>query len=994
MSAGDVIVQIKERIDFPDLVAESVALPRRPGNGRPALILCPFHTEKTPSLAIYEDGAHCFGCGWHGDALDWLQAREGLDFRGALEELARRANVDLRPMTPEARQALAARRDYENALAAAAEYFARRLRATPAALDYAHRRGWNDATLQAEGLGYADGAPLPEFGHEQAQQVAEALNAWAGGQGGALLYVHHDGRRVVYLSARAIAHKAHYNPPAALAGERRPYQNAAYSSRAVDDLVLVEGQACAITLGAWGVPALALAGAGMSAAVQVLLAGRTERGASVYLVPDTDGKTNIDALAEALGPELRLVTLPAGVADVNDWSQRGGTAEAFAQLQAGASTWLAAKIAAAQDLRGAARDREFETLLGYVTRVPALAQPHYKREIARALEITARDLERLLKDAKDARRNEHNGNGGARYVIADGCHCAVRSAGGETYTEPLCNFTAEVIEDVARDDGAGTPTRALTVRGRLADGTPLPAGEVEVSKFTAMNWVNELWGVQAVIRAGRDTRDRLREAIQLHNAAVTHRHIYTHTGWREIEDGDGRRRVYLSGNGALGATGVTVELERELSRYCLPLEPVTREAQAEAVRASLRFLEVGPLELTAPLWAAAYLAPLAELVYPDFVLWLYGKTGTLKSTLAALTLCHYGDFDDRALFSWGDTVNRLEMDCFLLKDALIVIDDFAPQSDPFKAREMERNAAQIVRNVGNQAGRGRLKRDLSMAMTYRPRGLVIATGEQAPDGQSIAARIYTLELRPGDVDLERLTAAQAEARLYPQALAGYLGWLSEQWDHLTDTLPEQVRALRDAARATLDGMHLRLPAALAQLYAGMDLGLTYAVAVGALTEAAATDLRARGWEALKTGSEAQAQRVERERPTLRYLEVLIGLLAQGKARLDRRDGLAHIGGGVAGEEFLGWYDTDYLYLLGGPTYNRVARYLRDEGAFFPVKELALRKFLVEERILLTGEDEHNTDVIRVGDTIRRALRLDRARVAELVGELPPEQGAV
>jgi CHC2 zinc finger/Toprim domain len=42
-------------------------------------ICCPFHEDSTPSLHVYADHFHCFGCGAHGDAVDWLMTVEGLD---------------------------------------------------------------------------------------------------------------------------------------------------------------------------------------------------------------------------------------------------------------------------------------------------------------------------------------------------------------------------------------------------------------------------------------------------------------------------------------------------------------------------------------------------------------------------------------------------------------------------------------------------------------------------------------------------------------------------------------------------------------------------------------------------------------------------------------------------------------------------------------------------------------------------------------------------
>jgi DNA primase len=43
--------------------------------------LCPFHPDKNPSFAVYDDHYHCFACGAHGDAIDWLRTQEKLSWR-------------------------------------------------------------------------------------------------------------------------------------------------------------------------------------------------------------------------------------------------------------------------------------------------------------------------------------------------------------------------------------------------------------------------------------------------------------------------------------------------------------------------------------------------------------------------------------------------------------------------------------------------------------------------------------------------------------------------------------------------------------------------------------------------------------------------------------------------------------------------------------------------------------------------------------------------
>ena len=52
-------------------------------------IHCPFHDDSTPSLHVYADHWHCYGCGAHGDFVDWLMMVGGLDRDAAVDTLKR-----------------------------------------------------------------------------------------------------------------------------------------------------------------------------------------------------------------------------------------------------------------------------------------------------------------------------------------------------------------------------------------------------------------------------------------------------------------------------------------------------------------------------------------------------------------------------------------------------------------------------------------------------------------------------------------------------------------------------------------------------------------------------------------------------------------------------------------------------------------------------------------------------------------------------------------
>jgi hypothetical protein len=93
--------QIKN-IDLPALLeSEGIEVTKK---GSKYFACCPNHNEKTASFCIYSDGhAKCFGCGWYGDGVDFLQELHGLTFKEALQ----RAGIQPGPMTADMRKRIA-----------------------------------------------------------------------------------------------------------------------------------------------------------------------------------------------------------------------------------------------------------------------------------------------------------------------------------------------------------------------------------------------------------------------------------------------------------------------------------------------------------------------------------------------------------------------------------------------------------------------------------------------------------------------------------------------------------------------------------------------------------------------------------------------------------------------------------------------------------------------------------------------------------------------
>ncbi len=149
-----VIDDVKARLDIVDVVSQYVTLTKA---GRNFKALCPFHTEKTPSLIVFPDSQRwrCFGaCADGGDAFSFVMRVEQLDFGDTLKLLAQRAGVAL----PERR------REGENEVLfqineAAARYFSNLLSSSQGkgALAYLTTRGVNSEAISTFRLGLSPG---------------------------------------------------------------------------------------------------------------------------------------------------------------------------------------------------------------------------------------------------------------------------------------------------------------------------------------------------------------------------------------------------------------------------------------------------------------------------------------------------------------------------------------------------------------------------------------------------------------------------------------------------------------------------------------------------------------------------------------------------------------------------------------------------------------------------------------------------------------------
>lgn len=144
--------EIRSRIDLVELVGQRVALKRAGKNWKG---LCPFHNDRNPSFYVSPDIGYyrCWSCGEKGDVFDWVMKTQNLEFREALEQLAKQAGVTLKARPGEASKGESEAR--AAAMDEALRFFRQELGKSAPARDYCERRGLDAATRDDWELGYA-----------------------------------------------------------------------------------------------------------------------------------------------------------------------------------------------------------------------------------------------------------------------------------------------------------------------------------------------------------------------------------------------------------------------------------------------------------------------------------------------------------------------------------------------------------------------------------------------------------------------------------------------------------------------------------------------------------------------------------------------------------------------------------------------------------------------------------------------------------------------
>ena len=415
--------EVRARLNIEDVIGEYVQLKRA---GRNFKGLSPFSGEKTPSFFVSPEKHiwHDFSSSKGGDVFSFIMEVEGVDFRQALELLARRAGVDLSLYKNGASQDLSKRKHrLQQANELATTYYQKSLMSNAHAQEYIFKmRSLSKKVVQEFRIGYApdSGTALVDFLKKKGFQTHElkevGLTNRFGGDlfRGRMMVPLMDGTgQVIGFTGRIISDDPnapkYLNTPQTLLYDKSRHvfglSQAKESIRKSDHAVIVEGNLDVVTSHQVDIQQV-VATAGTAITEHHLRAlGRLTSNIRLAFDADKAGLAATERaipIAQTVGVELTIITLPGDAKDPDElikqnpdtWIQAINDAQPVVD-------WVIAQYAIREDVTTADGKRRFtNATLGVIRALSdPVVQDHYLAKVADHIDTSREVLIRKLNSA-------------------------------------------------------------------------------------------------------------------------------------------------------------------------------------------------------------------------------------------------------------------------------------------------------------------------------------------------------------------------------------------------------------------------------------------------------------------------------------------------------------------------------------------------------------------------------------------------------------------
>ena len=545
-------------------------------------------------------------------------------------------------------------------------------------------------------------------------------------------------------------------------------------------------------------------------------------------------------------------------------------------------------------------------------------------------------------------------------AVEENGHLYLNTPNGQLH---ICNFDLKVEKIIIEDDGSNKSKKyklKCILENRIEERTII----LEPIDLNDSNWIKNKLGIKYYLGADCNAYKYLDRYISESAKFIKEEIEYKQVGWRNING----KYVYLHGRGAIGCNDINIHGDRNYN-----IEIDNRYSNLEDILLLTKICRND--EKSIFMFVYSHLSVLKELfslagAEPKFVLWIYGLTGSMKTSVSKIFFNLFNRGKDMKISAtFKDTQAALELKAFEHKDCSLLIDDYHPSSSYIEKKDMESKASNILRMYGDGISKGRSNKYMQKQKVYPPRGLCVITGEDFIGGESTIARYVGIEVNREEFDKKILSFHQENPLIFSTYMNYFIEWVSYNFEDIRSYIEINFSNIRNNFSNEFN--HPRL----GEVYSILNITIDIIFRYFECSNYSSKILKKEEWLFKITNVIREHEKNNfNEDPAVMYLIALKELICSGQVKLNS------IKEDNKNNYFIGYKDEEKYYLLPKIAFEKIKKFWKGQGVEFPVGETAVNKALekinaieVSKEISSGKETIRRTKKIKIGNKSIRVL---------------------
>ena len=337
---------------------------------------------------------------------------------------------------------------------------------------------------------------------------------------------------------------------------------------------------------------------------------------------------------------------------------------------------------------------------------------------------------------------------------------------------------------------------------------------------------------------------------------------------------------------------------------------------------------------------------------PRFLLFMTGKTGSFKTTLAKILFTQLADDEYRNYPRRIDTDTAVSLERGIVlsgRDTVTLIDDYSPAKTRQSAADLSNKLEAVIRMIGDGSSKSRSSVSLDDQRGEGVKGMVVLTGELHGKGLSSNLRCLFCEIEAANVNLKTVSYFQQNPLLITSFIGGFTDFLSANWDDIITFIKGTFGIYREQIKSTLSAKRLVDVGVILWLTA--DILKSFLISFcGDNESTASTNCKILKKDILSAVKRSEMV-AEEENPALTFMKALLALMNRGELVIKDRKPDMH--------ELMvldGYTENGYTFLLPHNIYYKAVNWLRQGGIFCPHDETQIGALLCKDGYALSSSN--------------------------------------